>query len=165
VVENVMMEIDDGPSLGEVILKVKTRDRAEELIRNVIKNKEPILNAIGSYSVNVYIRAFQMDSGVVKRRKPEETDSVQRENFDGMSMTEVSLHLDKSAGGSIKEERIGVNKRGGREESLFYLTTTDGDFYIFNNLIQAPPVSKIPFVSPLSQAQDLHHRHSSASAE
>ena len=66
VVENVMMEIDDGPSLGEVILKVKTRDRAEELIRNVIKNKEPILNAIGSYSVNVYIRAFQMDSGVVK---------------------------------------------------------------------------------------------------
>lgn len=150
VVENVMMENDEGASLGEVILKVKTRDRAEELIRNVIKYKEPILNAIGSYSCNVYIRAFQLDSGVVKRRKPEETDSVQRENFDGMSMTEVSLHLDKSAGGQVREERIGVNKRGGRDESLFYLTTTDGDFYIFNNMIQAPPVSKIPFVSPLS---------------
>jgi hypothetical protein len=87
---------------------------------------------------------------VAKRRKPEETDTVQRDNFDGMSMTEVSLHLDKSAGGQVREERIGVSKRGGHEESLFYLTTTDGDFYIFNNMIQAPPVSKIPFVSPLS---------------
>ena len=58
VVENVIMENDEGASLGEVILKVKTRDRAEELIRNVIKYKEPILNAIGSYSCNFYIRAF-----------------------------------------------------------------------------------------------------------
>lgn len=150
ITENVMMEIDEGASLGEVVLRVKSRDRAEELIRHVIKEKDPILNAIGSYSCNVYIRAFQLDSGVTKRNKPEETDSVPRENFEGMSMTEVSLRLDKSAGGQIREERIGVNKRGGHEESLFYLTTTDGDFYIFNNMIQAPPVSKIPFVSPLS---------------
>lgn len=150
ITENVMMEIDETASLGEVILKVKTRDRAEELIRNVIRTKEPILNAIGSYSCNVYIRAFQLDSGVVKRHKPDETDSVPRENFEGMSMTEVSLHLDKSNGGQIREERLGVNKRGGHDESLFYLTTTDGDFYMFNNMIQAPPVSKIPFVSPLS---------------
>lgn len=157
-VEDIQLEIDEGLSLGEVVLRVKARDRAEELIRNVIRTKDPILDAIGSYSCNVYIRAFQLDSGMVKRRRPEETGDMQRENFDGMSMTEVSLRLDKSTGGQIHEEKIGVNKRGGNDESLFYLTTTDGDFYIFNNMIQSPPLSKIPFVSPLSYSGLLAYK-------
>lgn len=157
-VEDIQLEIDEGLSLGEVVLRVKARDRAEELIRNVIRTKDPILDAIGSYSCNVYIRAFQLDSGVVKRRRPDETGDIPRENFDGMSMTEVSLRLDKSTGGQIHEEKIGVNKRGGNDESLFYLTTTDGDFYIFNNMIQSPPLSKIPFVSPLSYSGLLAYK-------
>ncbi len=150
ITENVMMEFDESANLGEVILKVKTRDRAEELIRNVIRTKEPILNAIGAYSCNVYIRAFQLDSGVVKRHKPEQTDSLPRENFEGMSMTEVSLRLDKGSGSQIREERLGVNKRGGHDESLFYLNISEGVFYMFNNMIQARRLSNIPFFSPLS---------------
>jgi hypothetical protein len=74
-----------------------------------------------------------------------------------MSLTEVSLRLDRSAGGQIKEERVGVKKMG-NTESLFYLSTTEGDFYMFNNMIQAPPVSKIPFVSPLSYSGLMAYR-------
>lgn len=149
--ENVVMDIDESASLGEVVLKVKTRDRAEELIRNVVRGKERILDAIGSYTCNVYIRACQRDSGVTRRRKVEESEGFELpEYFEGMSMTEVSLRMDRSTTGQIREERVGVNKRGGNEESLFYLSTTEGDFYIFNNMIQSPPLSKIPFVSPLS---------------
>lgn len=143
VTETVIMEDDVSSNLSEVIIKAKTRDRAEEIIRNVIRNKDVVLGAIGSYSCNIYIKAFQLDSGSAPKKKDPAID------FGDMSLTEVSLHLDKSGDGKIKEQRIGVNKKG-PTESLFYLTATDGDFYLYNNLIQTPPVSKIPFVSPLS---------------
>ena len=147
ITETIALETDEGSDLSEVILKVKTRDRAEEIIRNVVKNKETILDAIGSYSCNAYIKAVQLDSGVSKKKN--QNDTAARAGYEGMSLSEVSLRLDKNANGQIKEERIGVIKRG-NPASLFYLSATEGDFYIYNNLINTPPVSKIPFVSPLS---------------
>ncbi len=158
ITEHVVLEMDESASLSEVVLKVKTRDRAEELIKNVIKSKEVILDAIGSYSCNVYIKAFQLDSGAVRKKKVSDTDSLTKEDYESMSLTEVSLRLDKGTGGQIKEEKLGVKKRGGSTESLFYLSTTEGDFYIFNNMIQAPPLSKIPFVSPLSYSGLMAYR-------
>ena len=156
VVENITMEPDEGENLSEVVIRAKIRDRAEEIIRNVIRNKETVLNAIGSYSCNVYIRAFQLDSSK-SLGKNEPYDTNFSRDFADMSMTEVSLHLDKSSDGRVKEERVGVNKNGSTE-SLFYLSTTEGDFYIYGNLIHAPPVSKIPFVSPLSYSGLLAYR-------
>jgi len=157
IVENVVLDPDESNVLSEVVLKVKTRDRAEELIRNVIKQKETVLGAIGSYSCNIYIKAFQLDSGFTKKKKAIEADTIIKEDYEGMSLTEVSLRLDRSAGGQVKEERVGVKKMG-NTESLFYLSTTEGDFYMFNNMIQAPPVSKIPFVSPLSYSGLMAYR-------
>jgi len=143
ITENIQMENDETSTLSEVVIKAKTRDRAEDIIRQVIRHKDKVLDAIGSYSCNIYIKGFQLDSGSSPKKNASSPD------FQDMSLTEVSLHLDKSGDGKIKEERIGVSKKG-KNESLFYLTATDGDFYLFNNLIQTPPVSKIPFVSPLS---------------
>lgn len=154
ITENIVME-PEAQDLSEVVIKAKLRDRAEEIIKNVIRSKESILNAIGSYSCNIYVRAFQLDSGFVKKKKDE--DSVIKEDYSGMSLTEVSLHLDKSSSGQTKEERLGVNKRG-KTENLFYLSATEGDFYLYSNQINAPPVSKIPFVSPLSYSGLLAYR-------
>ncbi len=155
ITENLELETDEGSNLSEVILKVKTRDRAEEIIRNVVKNKEAILDAIGSYSCNAYIKATQLDSGFTKKKN--ENDTAVKTGFDGMSLSEVSLRLDRNANGQIKEERLGVIKRG-NSASLFYLSATEGDFYIYNNLINTPPVSKIPFVSPLSYSGLVAYR-------
>ena len=155
ITENLELETDEGSNLSEVILKVKTRDRAEEIIRNVVKNKESILDAIGSYSCNAYIKATQLDSGFTKKKN--ENDTAIKTGFDGMSLSEVSLRLDRNANGQIKEERLGVIKRG-NSASLFYLSATEGDFYIYNNLINTPPVSKIPFVSPLSYSGLVAYR-------
>lgn len=157
--ETITLEDDASQNLAEVVLKVKSRDRAEEIVRNVVRIKGSILDAIGSYSCNIYVKAFQLDSGAVKKKKEEE-EAVPigtGDNFNNMALTEVSLRLDKNANGQIKEERVGVNKRGGTE-SLFYLSTTEGDFYLYNNLIQTPPVSKIPFVSPLSYSGLVAYR-------
>ena len=155
VVENVVMEESESATLGEVVIKAKIRDRAEELIRNVVRIKGSILDAIGDYSYNAYIKAFQLDSGVTKK-KLEDTLLAQAD-YSGMGLTEIALHVDKSAGGEIKEERSGVSKRG-KSENLFYLTVTDGDFYLYGNLINTPPVSKIPFISPLSNAGLIAYR-------
>ena len=146
-----IIALDDAESndLSEVLIKVKSRDRAEELIRNVIKSKEGILDAIGSYSYKAYIRAFQMDSITSQKKSENAADTIANENYNDMSMTEVSLKVDRSENGQMKEEKLGVVKRG-KTESMFYLSALEGDFYIYNNLINAPPVSKIPFVSPLS---------------
>jgi hypothetical protein len=151
IVETIELETDEGSNMGEVIIKAKTRDRAEEIIRSVVKNKESILDAIGSHSYKAYIRAFQLDSGFTKKIKDDDDETGIRpiSDFDGMSLTEISLKLDKNEQGQIREERVGVIKRG-NPQSVFYQSVTEGDFYIYNNLINTPPVSKIPFVSPLS---------------
>ena len=95
ITENLELETDEGSNLSEVILKVKTRDRAEEIIRNVVKNKEAILDAIGSYSCYAYIKATQLDSGFTKKKN--ENDTAVKTGFDGMSLSEVSLRLDSSS--------------------------------------------------------------------
>lgn len=155
--ETISLEDAESGNLSEVLIKVKARDRAEELIRNVVRNKESILDAIGSYSYNAYIRAFQMDSVSTKKKTENAGDTIAKENYDDMSMTEVSLKVDRGDNGQLKEEKLGIVRRGGTE-SLFYLSALEGDFYIYNNLINAPPVSKIPFVSPLSYSGLLAYK-------
>jgi hypothetical protein len=156
ITENITLEADESTgSLSEVVVKSKYRDRAEELVKNVIRNKEAVLGAIGSYSCNAYIKAFQLDSSSLKKK--DEGDSLQADDFSKMSMTEILLHIDRSAGGQLKEQRMAVNRRGSTE-SLFYLSSLDGDFFIYDNLIKAPPVSKIPFVSPISYSGLLAYR-------
>lgn len=152
--ENIELEDVESSNLSEIVLKVKARDRAEEIIKNVVKNKVAVLDAIGAYSVNVYIKAQRLDSVINKKN---ETDSSDAESFDGMSLAEISLHLDRGSSSQIKEERLGVNKRG-KTDNLFYLSTTEGDFYIYDNLVQAPPLSKIPFVSPISYSGLVAYR-------
>src|SRR4030095_6303687 len=117
-----------------------------EIMRKTIDNKEAIISAAGAYSTNIYIKASKQDSSFKKKEGP---DSLDKENFDGLSLAEVSLRYDKSANGQVHEERLGVSRRGSTE-SLFYLSATEGDFNIYNNLIKAPGVSSIPFISPVS---------------
>lgn len=155
VIENIELEPDETFNLQEIVITAKYRDRAEEIIKNVIKKKETVLTAIGSYSCNAYIKAFQLDSNTIKKK--EGVDTSKPNDFSNMSLTEIVLHIDRSAGGQIKEQRIAVNKTGSTE-SLFYLTALDGDFFIYDNLIKAPPVSKIPFISPLSYSGLLAYR-------
>lgn len=151
----VELEADESASMQEVVIKARLRDRAEDIIRSVIRNKETVLDAIGDYSCNAYIKAFQLDSNFSPRKSGE--DSVEKPDYSKMAMTEVALHVDRSKSGQIKEERIAVNRRGAAE-SLFYLSALDGDFFIYDNLIKAPPVSRIPFLSPLSYSGLLAYR-------
>jgi hypothetical protein len=150
--QNIILEEDEGKNLSEVIIKGKIKDRGEEIIRNVIRNKEQVMAAPGAYSYNAYIKAIQIDSSIrkIKKKLP---DSILKKNNVGdlayMSMAEVSLRVDYNSDTKIKEERSGVVKRG-NPESLFFLSTTEGDFNIYNNLLRSRVLSQVPFLSPIS---------------
>ena len=161
--QNIIMEAAEATNLSEVVVKGKNRDRAEEYIRNVIKNKEAIENAAGAYSCKVYIKALQEDSMPEKRNKKPVSDSllkIQQVNaeLNSMTMAEIVLHLDHGSSKNIKEERTGVKKRGDTQ-SLFFLSTTEGDFSFYNNLVSIPSVSPTPFLSPLSYSGLLAYRY------
>ncbi len=64
-----------------------------------------------------------------------------------MAMAEIVLQLDKAPQG-IKEERLGVTKHG-NTVGLFYLSTTEGEFNFYNNLVKTPAISETPFLSLL----------------
>jgi len=152
--QNIILENEEMKNLSEVIVRGKSKDRSEEIIRNVIRNKENIMAAAGAYSCNVYIKAIQEDSSTKKKKKKIVLpDSLLKKDPDAdlqrMSMAEISLLYDHESGNRIREERAGVVKRG-NPESLFYLSVTEGDFNLYNNLLKAPALSEVPFLSPVS---------------
>ena len=160
--QNIIMEAAES-DLSEVIIKGKNRDRAEEYIRNVIRNKDNIINAAGAYSCKVYIKALQEDSMPLKKSKKPISDSLLKAQqlkaeMNGMAMAEIVLNLDHGSAKNIKEERTGIKKRG-NTQSLFFLSTTEGDFSFYNNLVNIPSISQTPFLSPLSYSGLLAYRY------
>ncbi|MGZ3846947.1 MAG: DUF5686 family protein, partial [Flavisolibacter sp.] len=149
---------EEQKAMDEFVIKVKLKDRAEEIIKNVIRHKDEIMSAAGAYSAEMYIKAQLEDSS----RKKEKTNvdsltAAKEQEMQGMSMAEIYLHLDHASDERIKEERLGV-KKNGNTEGMFYLSATDGNFNIYNNLIKVPKISQIPFLSPISYSGLLAYR-------
>ena len=161
--QDIMLEINDSASLEEFVVKVKYKDRAEEFIRKVVQNKEAHQAAAGSYSCRAYIKASQQDS-IDNKKKKENTDTTGTEDFSSMGLAEVVLKLDKNENGAIKEERLGVKKNGNTDD-LFYLTTTDADLNIYNNLLKAPAISRVQFLSPISYSGLVAYKYKTLKQE
>lgn len=150
--QNVILQ-SDASTLNEVKISTFRKDRAEELIKNVIRKKESIQDAGRNYTTNVYIRATEENEFTLsKKKKAKLSDSalaVLEKKLPEMSMTEITLQLDHAWPNKIKEKRTGVKNRG-NTENLFYLSTTNGDFSLYNNLIKIPALSETPMLSPVS---------------
>jgi Family of unknown function (DUF5686)/CarboxypepD_reg-like domain len=168
--KDIIMEAADATNLSEVTIRGKSKDKAEEYIRNVIKGKEAIEAAAGAYSCNVYIKALQEDSMAFKKpKKGVQNDSLlkmQQANaeLNRMALAEIVIRLDRESARRIKEERIGVTKKG-NAFNLFFLSTTEGDFNFYNNLVNVPAISQTPFLSPLSYSGLLAYRFKTLKTE
>ena len=160
--QNIILETDEVKNLSEVIVKGKMKDRSEEIIRNVIKHKDDILAAAGPYSANVYIKATQEDSSqrkVKTKKKPVDSLKINlNTDLQNMSMAEISLRYDHENDNRVKEERTGVVKRG-NPEALFFLSLTEGEFNLYNNLIKSRVLSQVPFLSPVSYSGLAAYRY------
>jgi len=155
--KNIILEEEDSKGLAEVV--VKGKDHAEEIIRNVIRNKEKTMEASGAYSCRIYIKALQEDSLLKQRKKTDKSDTTidANEDLKRMAMSEVALNYDYESPQRTKEERTGVTKVK-KGVGLFYLTTTDGDFNFYNNLVKVPAVSEVPILSPVSYSGLLAYK-------
>lgn len=149
--QNVILEEEDSKNLDEVVIRTKAKDRAEEVMRKLIQQKDSIRSAGGAYSAKLYIKAVQQDSGFASKKAETPVDLA------GMTMAEISVKLDRGRDGEIKEERLGVRKDG-NPLSLFYLSVTEGDFDFYDNLIKVPAISPTPFVSPVSYSGLVAYR-------
>jgi hypothetical protein len=169
--KDIILEAGDATTLSEVTIKGKFKDRAEDYIRNVIRGKDSIEAAAGAYSCNVYIKALQEDSMAFKKPKKVtlKNDSLlkaQQANaeMNRMAFAEIVLRLDRESEKRIKEERTGITKKG-NTENLFYLSTTQGNFNFYNNLVNIPAISQTPFLSPLSYSGLLAYRFKTLKTE
>ncbi len=161
----VTMEENDKSDLEDIVIRVKAKDRSEEIMRNVVRNKDALTARVGPYSAKLYSKAVQEDS--TGRRRDRAGDSSQwGANIDlrGMSMTEVLLRLDYESDNRIREQRLGV-KESGDPKNLFYLSATQGNFSFFNNLVKVPAISQTPFISPFSYSGLLAYRFKALKTE
>src|SRR4029079_19144664 len=108
-------------------------------------------SAMGAYSCQVYIKAVQEDSFVTKKKGAKEISPQEKtvDELKNMSMAEIILRLNRESAKRMREQRIAVTKNG-KPESLFFLSTTEGDFNLYNNLLNIPALSETPFLSPVS---------------
>ena len=160
-IQNILLENDNSKNLNEVAVLSHAKDKAEQIIRNVIQQKETILSASGPYSCDIYIKAVQQNSKTRNGKQAKQKDSARNKTqseLADMSMAEIILKLDVAASQKIKEERTAVKKTG-NAESLFYLSSTEGDFNLYNNLLKVPAVSVIPFLSPISFSGLLAYKY------
>lgn len=152
-VQDVIMEEEKRSGEEATVIAVR-KDRWAEIMRNVIHNKKNYLAATSTYSCNLYIRATQENEKTIFKKKKNENDSTAEKAEPAapdMAMAEVVMKLDHSVPDKIKETRTGVKHRG-NTGNLFWLTTTEGDFSLYNNLIRVPALCEMPMLSPVSQA-------------
>ncbi len=146
-VQNIILEQEDAQMQAVQVVGIK-KDKAEEYVRNVIRNKDYILAASQTYSCNVYIKASD-ENDFTKNKNKKDTAAKVNNPVARLNLAEIFLKVDHAYPDKIKEERTGV-KIWGNRDGLFYLTTTDGDFNFYNNLVQLPALAKIPMLSPVS---------------
>lgn len=145
--QNIILQLDEESMMNAVQVTGIKKDHAEEYVRNVIRNKDVILGASQNYSCNIYIKATDENDFTQKKKVKDTARTINPAAR--MNMAEIYLKADYSYPNKIKEERTGVKIRGSKE-GLFFLTTTDGDFNFYNNLVQLPALAKIPMLSPIS---------------
>jgi hypothetical protein len=167
--------------IGAVEIHREYKDPGPEYMRKTIEKRDYWHNQIPNQSATLYIKAFQLNS---KKNKAKAVKSLPEESYpsslnatnipekakapvlardtgpQAIAFAEIVMQRDATTDGKIKEIRDGVTKIGARDNlvGLYYLTTTDGDFNLYQNLIKAPALSSLPVMSPLSNSAILAYR-------
>jgi hypothetical protein len=144
---NIIME-EENLAMDEVQINVTKKDRAEEIIKNVIRQKSKILSE-QNFSANVYIKATEENDALSRSIKVLNRPIKKEDELLKMNMAEILIKLDYSHPDKIKETRTGVKLRG-NTNNLFFLSTTAGDFNFYKNLVKVPSLSLIPMLSPIT---------------
>jgi hypothetical protein len=144
--QNIILE-QESKNLSEVIVSAKIRDRAEDIMRRVIRRKDSIQSAAGAYAYNVYIKATLLDSS---RYTESHVNQTGERHEKSSTMAEIFSKVELGTENQLKEKRLAV--RGKLSKRMFYLSATEGNFNFYDNLVNVPSISPTPFLSPVSTA-------------
>ena len=151
-------------AIGVVEITKKWTDPGPDMMRKAIGKKDYWASRLPAYTAEAYIRAFESyqppkkneniwheaDTSRKKKKKPAEAEP-------GANMAEVLLQRDFMPPNKVKENRLGVQKFGD-PDGLFYLSTTEGDFNFYQNLMRMRGLSDMPVMSPLSNTALLAYK-------
>ncbi|MDA0784053.1 MAG: DUF5686 family protein [Bacteroidetes bacterium] len=167
--------------IGAVEIHREYKDPGPEYMRKTIEKRDYWHDQIANQSATLYIKAFQLNATKKKMKAvksspvesdpssltssaiPEKAKTPTEPRDTGpqaKAFVEIVMQRDATTDGKIKEIKDGVTKIGARDNlvGLYYLTTTDGDFNLYQNLIKAPALSSMPVMSPLSNSAILAYR-------
>lgn len=152
--------------IGEVYITAKYRDPGPEMMRKAIARKDYWYSRQPEHSCNVYIRAFEEYQKKKKNipENPWHSDSADQakakkkaKDEPSGNMAEIALQRDYKPPGKIKETRDGVSIRGDKT-GLFFLSTTEGDFNFYQNLVHIRGLGDMPVLSPLAGTALLSYK-------
>jgi hypothetical protein len=147
-------------SIEAVEIKAKWTDPGPEMMRKAIARRSFWASRLPSQSSRVYIKAFEEIKGPQTIPVNEANNDFQILNPSSLvkaNMAEIKLRRDWSPPHQIKEIREAVSVRGDKS-SLFFLSTIEADFNIYQNLLSLPALCPLPIVSPLSNNAILAYR-------
>ncbi len=157
-VHNFFLE-PDQKLLSEVVVNVKKKDYSYEVIRNVIENKDRWLNQYQNLASETYVKSVEE----VQNLKPKKEDEEENKNpfmadsLPNLNFFEAQINRYEALPNKFKEERTGV-KKFGQTADLFYTSTTDARFDLYQNLQTIKKLGENALISPFSTVGYLGYK-------
>ncbi len=136
--------------------------KAFEISEQKVKNKpaanqsQPDIDPLDAAALNNGTDPYIESIPLPPNPNPLDTNKTKLLN-NASAFVEIAMQRDASTDGKIKETRNGVQKVGSKA-GLFYLSTTEGDFNLYQNLLNVPALCPLPIMSPLSNSALLAYR-------
>jgi hypothetical protein len=158
-VYNFFLEPDEKV-LSEVVVNVKKKDYSYEVIKNVIENKERWQNQFQTLAAKTYVKSVE-EIISLKPQKEDEKEENQNpfmaDSLPNMNFFEANIQRFQSLPNKQKEERTGVKKFGDIHD-LYYTSTTDGQFDLYQNLQVVEKLGENTLISPFSTVGYLGYK-------
>ncbi len=146
--QNFILESDDK-LLSEVIINAKKKDYSYEVIKNVIENKEQWQNQYSNLFSKTYVKATEEIKQAKKADKDENSNPFLSDTLPNLNYFEAQIDRYLGPSGKQKEERNGIKKYGDLS-TLFYTSSSDAGFDLYENLQSFKKLGENALVSPFS---------------
>ncbi len=148
--------------IGTINITAKYKDPGPEMMRKAIAKRDYWASKFPSHSCDVYIRAFEEYNKPKKVSNVWHSDTAEnkpkkKHDEPTGNMAEIVMKRDYMPPNKIKETRDGVSIRGDKT-GLFFLSTTEGDFNFYQNLVHIKALSDMPVLSPLAGTALLSYK-------
>jgi len=153
--------------LGVVEISNKKKDLSYTIIRKVIENKEKYTNQFNTQKRNIYVKSVEKTTHRSPKIQDDQPDAKKLDESTIESKNDSTPKLNLFEGDFVqhikfpdgfKEEKNAAKKLG-YQQSLFYVSTTDANFDLNENLIKVKKLGDNAFISPISDAAFISYRY------